>query len=510
MSDKPEELPICSAVGVTVNLFSSNTDPFDARVTLDKSKKYPLVTADPENGTTVQSPGSDNSYWLPANFRKTDIGAQTVESDVIIAAGSELAYDLEVNAGLSISHAGISADGSGGFRYSTTFKNNSLYGIYSSDQKVYSVGLKPDSETYNFVSEEFINAVNALPHWVEEINKDKDETSLAEASDVLKKYQNFFNHYGSHVVEECFLGSRYQLQVERTETSVEKKEEFLRHVMAEYSGIFNAAVDPRVASSSEYNEYLSQRRSQCKVLGGDTGAANLLAHSPTHTDKFDQWMLSRNVGPTHALLHIKTSSVTSFLERSENEEHLEAAAKLTPAMEYIGNLYTLKGSLSSLFLASTGWVELSVTPLPGVAVRVVDKPSVVTTQTSSTSVKVQSVVKESYIEVEVIIVAPDEPVDVSFGTSASGAYGALNTLSLTRYGPDKYRTAIRGVATADDAFSVSIPSLRSTGRFGGTGILNGTLEVEAREYATYHMALHKQTPGVSMKLLPIIDRKAAD
>ncbi|PLB52219.1 hypothetical protein P170DRAFT_353095, partial [Aspergillus steynii IBT 23096] len=450
-------------------------------------------------------PGSSDSYWLPANFRKTDIGAQTVESDLIVAAGSELASDLEANPSLSISHVGVSVEGSGGVPYSTTFKNNTLYGIYSSDQKVYSVGLKPGNEVYNTVSEEYISAIGALPDWPEEINKEKDEDALTEASDAVKKYQQFFDYYGSHVVEECFLGSRYQLQVERTETSVEEKEAFQRHIKAEFGGILSATVDSSVKSSSEYQEYLSQRRSQCKILGGDAGIANALSHSPTHVEKFDEWMSSRNVEPPHALLHIKTTSVNSFLERSENEEHQEAAAKLTSAMEYLGSLHTFKGSLSGLFISSTGWIELSVTPLPGVAIRVVDKPSVVVTQTSPASVKLQSVVKEQYLEVELIITAPDEPVDVTFSTSASGAYGALNTLSLTRYGPDKYRTAIRGVSSADEALTVSVPSLRSTGRFGGTS-MKGTLEVEAREYAVFHMALQKES-GVSMKSLPIFERK---
>jgi hypothetical protein len=465
--------------------------------------------ADPDNGTIVQPPGSSNRYWLPANLRKTDTGAQTVESNVIVATGSELANDMEIDTRMSLSHAGFSAETPGGYRYSTSFKNNSLYGIYSSDQKVYSVGLKADGETYKFVSSDYITAANDLPDWVA-VSKDGDETSLEEATEVFKKYQGFFTYYGSHVVEECFLGTRYQLQVERTETGIEKKEEFSQHVRAEYSGIFNATVDSSVKASSEYKEYLNQRCFQCKVLGGDRGAANMLAHSPTDTDKFDQWALSRADGEKDALLHIKTVGVNSFLERSDNEKHLEAAAKLTPAMEYLGSLYTFKGSFSTLFLASSGWVELSVTPLPGVTVRVVDKPSVVTTQTSQSSVRIQSVVKESYIEVEVIIVAPVEPVDVSFSTSASGPFGVLNTLSLSRYGSDKYRTAVRAVSTAESAFAVSVPSLRSPGRFGGTGALDGTLEVEVREYAAYHMALHKQAPGVSMKPLPIIVRQGLD
>ncbi|KAI9044651.1 uncharacterized protein KD926_011621 [Aspergillus affinis] len=510
MSDKPNDLPICSVVGVTVNLLSANTDPFDVGVTLDRSKKYPLVAADQEEGTSFQPPGSDDTYWLPSNFRKTDIGAQNVEGDLFVATGSELASDLEMNPSLSISHAGVSVEDSEGFRYSTSLKNNSLYGIYSFDQKVYSVGLKPSNDVYNFVSEEYVSAANALPDWVEEISKESDETSLAEASDVVKKYQSFFNRCGSHVVEECHLGSRYQLLVESPETGIEKKEDFLRLVKKEYSGIFNTAADPNIASSSEFNEYLRKRRSQCKIIGGDIGAANALAHNPTDSDKFQEWMSTRSADPPHALVHIKTTSVGSFLERSENEEHQEAAAKLKPAMEYLSGLHTLKGTLSTLFLASSGWIELSVTPLPGVTVRVVDKPIVVITQVSPTSVKVQPVVKESYIEVGVIITAPDEQVDVSFSTSATGSFGALSTLSLTPYGPEKYRTAIRGVATSDEAFSVLVPSLISTGRFGGTGTLKGTLEVEAREYASFHMALQKQATGVSMKMLATVERKDAE
>ncbi|KAH8429501.1 uncharacterized protein LDX57_007163 [Aspergillus melleus] len=510
MSDKPNDLPICSIVGVTVNLLSANTDPFDVRGTLDRSKKYPLVAADQEEGTSVQPPGSSDSYWLPSNFRKTDIGAQSAEGDLIVATGSELASDLETNPSLSISHAGVSVEDSEGFRYSTSLKNNSLYGLYSSDQKVYSVGLKPGNDVYNFVSEEYVNAVNALPDWVEEIDKASDEASLTEASDTVKKYQAFFTHYGSHVVEECLLGSRYQVLVESAETSIEAKDDFLRLFKDEYRSIFDTTAGPNVASSPEFNEYLRQRRSQCKILGGDIGTANALAHSPTNSEKFQDWMLTRTVESPHALIHIKTASVSSFLERSENEEHQEAAAKLKPAMQYLSGIHILKGTLSTLFLTSPGWIELSVTPLPGVTVRVVDKPSVVITQVSPASVKVQPVVKESYIEVGVIITAPDEQVDVSFSTSAPGALGALNTLSLTQYGPEKYRTAIRGVATADEAFSVSVPSLRSTGRFGGTGTLKGTLEVEAREYAVFHMALQKGAPGVSAKLLPTVERKEVE
>ncbi|KAF7951328.1 hypothetical protein EAE96_006644 [Botrytis aclada] len=133
-------LPICTTVGYTLNLLPQGVDPFDLAATLESDHKYNFLKhTDPGEEITV--PGSTRKYWLPGDFEKHDTGSMTVNHSLLCKTGMDLANDLKVNSKVSDSYLGFSAEASAGYEYSTNFKASSLYGMYSLDQKNYSINV---------------------------------------------------------------------------------------------------------------------------------------------------------------------------------------------------------------------------------------------------------------------------------------------------------------------------------------------------------------------------------
>ncbi|THV51751.1 hypothetical protein BGAL_0100g00200 [Botrytis galanthina] len=457
-SQHSELLPICTTVGYTVNLLpqgklhfmptqhllkliNSGVDPFDLSTTLESDRKYNFLRH-AEPGTEFQPPGSKTKYWLPENFEQHSTGSKSVTHSLICRTGTELASDFKIDTKVTANYAGFSAEGGAGYEYSTNFKSTSLYGIYSLDQEIYSISVINKQTTYDSVEDEFISAAAKLPTW-KSISKDLKD--FDEVTGIYNAFAKFYSRYGSHLIQEGYMGTRYQLKVEQKEVTQEKREEFSTNVKAEYQGAIGGSVSVDVKKSEAYKQYTSQRQSDCNVLGGDAGKAGTLSHlSPDdvgeYNTAFKEWQESRKEGSTDALLHIRVMEIGSFLKESYVKSQLAVADRLSDAWSYFKDFYTFQGRLYFVESLPGEVIKLEITPLPGLQIHVGATNSVTVTQINANSVEfaVDDAVLCSYINLS--IVAPDRPVQLAFTQDAKLPVKFAVQLQLNQYEPKIFRT----------------------------------------------------------------------
>ncbi|KAF7935851.1 uncharacterized protein EAE98_002071 [Botrytis deweyae] len=400
-SQHEDLLPICTTVGYTVNL---------------------LPQADPGEEITV--PGSSTKYWLPENFEKHETGSKTVNHSLICRTGTELANELQVNSKVSANYFGFSAEASAGYEYSTNFKSTSLYGIYSLDQKNYSINVTNKQTIYDSVEDEFIDAAAKLPAW-KTISKD-----LKDFDEVTSIYNSVYG---------------YQLKVEQNELTEEDEEKFSTNVKAEYQGAIGVSVSVDAKYTESYKHYTSQRQSDCNVLGGDAGKAGTLAHlSPDDADAynaaFKEWQESREEGSTDALLHIRVVEIGNFLKDSYVKSQLAVADRLSSAWSYFKDFYTFQGQLVADGISKGDVVKLEITPLPGLEIRFTKNDALTVTQTKANSVEVTCDNHYHGEYLDVTIVAPDRPVQLLLSKIAGNPSLVMILLQLNQCGPDDFRT----------------------------------------------------------------------
>ncbi|TGO58042.1 hypothetical protein BCON_0059g00210 [Botryotinia convoluta] len=438
-SQRPELLPICTTVGYTVNLLPQGVDLFDLPTTLESDRKYNFLKH-AEPGNEFQPPGSGTKYWLPENFEQHSTGSKSVTHSLICRTGMELASDFKVDAKVTFNYAGFSAEGGAGYEYSTNFKSTSLYGIYSLDQKIYSISVINKETTYDSVDGEFISAAAKLPTW-KPISKDLK--NFDEVANIYNAFAKFYSRYGSHLIQEGYMGTRYQLKVEQKEVTQDKREEFSLHIKAEYQGVIGGSISVDVKKSESYKQYTSQRQSDCNVLGGDPGKAGTLSHlSPDDADAynaaFKEWQESRKEGSTDSLLHIRVMEIGSFLKESYMKSHLAVADRLSDAWSYFKDFYTFQGEMALVLLGKGKVIKLETTPLPGLEIRVAETSAVAITQTKANSVEITLNENIQFEKLNVTIIAPDRPVQLLFTDGETSLVGIL--LRFNQYAPLKFRT----------------------------------------------------------------------
>ncbi|KAF7913008.1 uncharacterized protein EAF01_002029 [Botrytis porri] len=440
-SQHGELLPICTTVGYTVNLLPQGVDPFDLSTTLESDHKYNFLKyAEPGEDITV--PGSTRKYWLPQNFEKHDTGSTTETHSLICRTGTELASDFKFDAKVAANYAGFSAEAGAGYEYSTNFKTTSLYGIYSLDQKNYSINVINKQTMYGSVQDEFIDAAAKLPTW-KTISKDLKD--FDEVTRIYNSYAKFYSRYGSHLIQEAYMGTRYQLKVEQNEVTEEKKEEFSTNIKAEYQGAIGGSVSVDVKKSESYKQYTLQRQSDCNVLGGDPGKAGTLSHlSPDDADAynaaFKEWQESRKEGSTDALLHIRVIEIGSFLKDSYVKSQLAVADRLSSAWSYFKDFYTFQGKLTFAESFQSEVIKLEITPLPGLEIRATGTDMFTVTQTKANSVEITLNKTIMFQHLDVTIIAPDRPVQLLFTQDSKFPLRFLVRLEVNQYEPARFRT----------------------------------------------------------------------
>ncbi|KAF5869928.1 uncharacterized protein Bfra_010073 [Botrytis fragariae] len=345
-------------------------DPFDLSTTLESDRKYNFLKH-AEPGKEFQPLGSETKYWLPENFEQHSTGSN----------------DFKIDTKVTANYAGFSAEGGAG-----------LCGICSLDQKISSIGT-----TYDSVEDGFISAAAKLPTW-KSISKDLE--NFDEVTGIYSAFAKFYSRYGYHLIQEGYMGTRYQLKVDQKEVMQEKGEEFSTNIKAEYQGAIGGSVSVDVKKSESYEKYTSQRQSDCKVLGGDPGKAGTLSHlSPddvnVYNAAFKGWQESRKEGSTDALLHISVMEIGSFLKGSYVKSQLAAADRLPSAWSYFKDFYTFQELMTAMSLSKND-------------IRVTGTDILTVTQTKANSVEVTPNEDCPLQYPNVTIVAPDRPVQLLF------------------------------------------------------------------------------------------------
>ncbi|TGO16158.1 hypothetical protein BTUL_0031g00230 [Botrytis tulipae] len=377
-------LPICTTVGYTVNLLPQGVDPFDLSAILESDHKYNFLKH-ADTGEEITVPGSTRKYWLPGNFEKHETGSTTVANSLACQTAIELASTLKVDSKLAASYLGFSAEASAGYEYSTSFKKD-----------------------------EFIDAAAKLPTW-KPISKDLKDFNLV--TDIYSAFAHFYSRYGSHLIQEAYMGTRYQLKVEQNETMEEEMKGFSTNIKAD----------------------------NCNVLGGDAGKAGTLAHlSPDDADAynaaFKEWQESREEGSTDALLHIRVMEIGSFLKDSYVKSQLAVADRLSSAWSYFKNFYTFQGQISVEKAYQDDVIKLEITPLPGLVIHATGTDIFTVTQTKASSVELTPNKDCSWPHLNVTIVAPDMPVQLLFTEPPRLGYWYVTRLQLNQCGPNHFQT----------------------------------------------------------------------
>ncbi|EXM13891.1 Membrane attack complex component/perforin MACPF domain [Fusarium oxysporum f. sp. vasinfectum] len=321
------KLPSCDFLGRSV-VFRPGDDIFDVRALIDRSDKHVIVGLR-YGDRTEKIPGNSYDYAFPANASISRPGSGTLRQSLVVETGSSLSRQFEAKAELSVNYAGVSVSGNASYSNRSSFKSDSMYGLWSLDQKTHSVFL--DGDQTNNISDNFLQAVRNLPPW-----KPGD-------SSVRSQYQSFFRYWGTHYIKECFLGTRYQLRIVKEATSSDKKEEMSASIEAEYGSIVKAKGE--VKSTAESAKYMRSCDTKCYVRGGEPTLAAKLADDPQDRTKFNAWAESRREGATDAIVNIRLEEFGTLLKNSSDQSHRRLGQQLSDAFNAV-DMVTLEATLT--------------------------------------------------------------------------------------------------------------------------------------------------------------------
>ncbi|EFY85233.1 SpoC1-C1C [Metarhizium acridum CQMa 102] len=451
-----------------VLIANSGINPLHIADVLDASSKATIVHMSGK-GRELNPPGSSKKFWKHENAILRSHGTSTESHSLIVKTGDELSHDFEAEANLSISYGGLSVSASSQYSYQSSFELTSVYGNYSFDQRVYSVQLAADP--YEFVNPKLVKEALLLPEW------HQDQATY-------EKYRLFFQKWGTYIILECFLGTRYQLSIESKETSSEKKQEIKACIGLEYKGLVSAGGS--VADTQAYKAYVDARNTDCRVRGGDPGKAGILERDPTNMDKFNDWQESRKLDAMEALLSAKAESLAVFLAASSVQSHVEASQRLKPALDYFSSFRTLTGVINGfqdMYLKGGGYevvpypptvpyspgmeYKCTTSPLPGLVIKPESASGWTVTQLSPSSFTAKSYQKLQVPSVPITITAPMQPVDVTLWSHIEFVIPFITPrcgLGLLQTPSGLYRTTIT-VKSDGTTGTVHVPKLDLAGDF---------------------------------------------
>lgn len=321
-------MPISSDLGDQSNSNNLGDDIFDVRALIDRSDKHAIVGLT-YGDRTQKIPGNPVDYAFPTNASISRPGSGTLRQSLVVETGSSLSEEFAAKAELSVNYAGVSVSGNASYSSKSSFKSDSMYGLWSLDQKTHSVFLSGD-QTVN-ISKVFLEAASHLPPW-------KPGDPFVES-----QYKSFFGYWGTHYIKECFLGTRYQLRVVKESTSSDSKEAMSAGIEAEYGSIVKAKGS--VSSTQESAKYMRSCDTKCYVRGGEPTLASKLADDPQDRKKFEDWVDSRKEGATDAIVNVRLEEFGTLLQNSSNQSYRHLGQQLSNAFSSI-DMFTLEATLT--------------------------------------------------------------------------------------------------------------------------------------------------------------------
>lgn len=325
-SDLVCALDACSSDCLT---FCLGDDIFDVRALIDHSNKHVVVSL--RYGDQAQkSSGNSKNHAFPANASISRPGSGTLRQSLVVETGSSLSKEFEAKAEYSLNYAGVSLSGNTSYSNKRSFKSDSIYGLWSLDQKTRSVFL--DGDQTNNINEAFLQTVRNLPAW------DPDDSA------VKSQYQSFFHFWGTHFIKECFLGRRYQLRIVNENKSSDTKEKMTSSIEGEYGNIVKTRGGGK--STHESASYMMTCDIKCFVRGGDPNFAMKLADDPQDPVKFNNWVESSQEDATDAIINVRLEDFGTLLKNSSNQDYRRLGQQLSDAFSVLDDTVTIGATLT--------------------------------------------------------------------------------------------------------------------------------------------------------------------
>ena len=278
-------------------------------------KDYVIIKlADEKKDATV--PGVTEKVKVQKNVDVSSSGINSSSKNVEVSSGSQLTDKLKSEGRAQVGYLGLSVNVGGGYSYETTVNRFSMYALMAINQFQFFTSLSvPRGRERDSLNPEFLAEVQKLPPW-------------EESNDVKQRYLDFFNSWGTHVIQRCYYGCRYILQVETNNAALKDQTEYKAFVEAEFGRNFGTS--GRITKEKAYKEYQSQRRTTASVVGGDQVNSLKLQRDPGKEELFDGWAESIENVENSAVTGVEAKTFGQLL----NECRMSQGSHITDALKY--------------------------------------------------------------------------------------------------------------------------------------------------------------------------------
>ncbi|HEX6097246.1 MAG TPA: MAC/perforin domain-containing protein [Thermoanaerobaculia bacterium] len=277
-TDALPELSQAALAGQAIDIFSTYRLP-DALLTN-------LLDADTAPKQVFQFLGTD--YTIPVYVQGIEAtSAKEVEDSVENrdAYQNSIAAHAEAHASIGAFSAQMSA--SYGSEFATASDYSYAYRNFYLSCATLQVNID-DALAYR--SQEFVNAINALPEYPEPGN--------------LRPFAEFFERFGFYFSSVVNLGGMLEYSVAVDKNSQQSTTEIATAMKAEYRGLFaSGGVSADYASTTSWQKYRENRHVRINMLGGDpvtiAQVAKLAETAPdaSSVDAYDRWVASVTTAP---------------------------------------------------------------------------------------------------------------------------------------------------------------------------------------------------------------------
>ncbi|KAI6098437.1 hypothetical protein EDD16DRAFT_1662944 [Pisolithus croceorrhizus] len=335
------DLPAIDRIGYALNL--SDITPFDVGA-VDNYVIYArrLLSIDLKNVRDITIGGV--TYSVPREISVTNDNNVVTGQYITFPDGKDAASAFSADATYPLRYFAVSGTTSGTYAAWKSFLNHHQYAFFSYAEGSYSARLR-----------DYANSLEERPLLaaLEGIPKPFDE--LCETT--VKKYQDFFRDYGSHIIHNVNYGARYHLRVWASNKTPAVNSMFNTDVKAKFNGIPSGGVcNPSVTAEDQYKQFSEYFQYLVTVSGG--GDRSKLANTDGTYDDYQTWIQSiKKNGP--GLLSFQVIEVWTLMKLAESDVLKSYADPLYNAFMWIVGHPDVYKTAVSLDIQSD-WAEFNL------------------------------------------------------------------------------------------------------------------------------------------------------
>ncbi|KAI6027942.1 hypothetical protein BKA83DRAFT_4236389 [Pisolithus microcarpus] len=266
------DLPAVDRIGYALNL--SDITPFDIGA-VDNYVIYArrLLSIDFNNVRDITIDGV--TYSVPRDISVTNDNNVVTGEYITFADGRDAASAFSADASYPLRYFAVSGTTSGTYAARKSFLDHHQYAFFSHAEVSYSARLRDYANSLE--ESPLLAALDGIP-------KPFDESSAT----TVKKYQDFFRDYGSHIIHNVNYGARYPLKVWASNETPAVNSMFNADVKAKFNGIPSGGVyDATVMAQDQYKKFEEYFQYLVTVSGG--GDRSKLANTDGTYDDYQKW-----------------------------------------------------------------------------------------------------------------------------------------------------------------------------------------------------------------------------